>query len=139
MKNFLAVMFVGGLLGASLSAKADEIYRGVMDIDGKGLPVAANNASTVRHTPVILTLAEHPKLGELGGKIRFAEPWACGFSLVYAGRQYALEGVGAGKCVSLTQGYLTGERAENDEMKISIYGQNGKPVTTLDLKKDSSK
>jgi len=138
MKKFFAVLFVGSLVGASLSARADEVYRGVMKIDAKGQPVAANSASTVRDTAVLLGLSEHPVLGEPGGKIRFGEPWACGFSLSYTGLQYAFKGPGVGKCGSLTQGYLVSEPT-GSEMKISIFDQRGKPVTTMDLKKDPSK
>jgi len=138
MKKIAAILVAGGLLGGALPAMADETYRGVMQISVNGQAATMNNTSVVREVAVILTLKERPKLGELGGKIRFADPWVCGFELSYSGQQYAFKGAGVGKCRSLEGGYLSSERA-GDELKISIHDTDDKLLTAFELEKDSSK
>jgi len=139
MKKIAAILVAGGLVGGALPAMADETYRGVMRISVNGQAATMNNPSAVREMAVILTLKERPKLGELGGKIRFAEPWACGFELSYSKQYYyAFKGAGAGRCRSLEGGYLSSERV-GDELKISIHDMDSKLLTDFELEKDSSK
>lgn len=59
---------------------------------------------------VILQLADGVRLGGPAGRIRFQEPWACGFDLEYAGNRgkegiYIFHGAGAGACRSFAQSY----------------------------------
>lgn len=80
------------------AAQADEQYDGILQDNERNVPVA-------------LTLDPSVQLGTAAGRIRFNGDWRCGFTLEYAGKEgpadsYSLQGAGAGRCTSLTSGYL---------------------------------
>ncbi|WP_374301611.1 hypothetical protein [Ferrovibrio sp.] len=84
-------------------------YRG--SLEDRGRPVV-----------VILSLETAKAPGDAGGRIRFQEPWVCGFELEYSGIRekaavYSFKGSGAGACRPYTQGYA---RVQSDGANLQL-------------------
>lgn len=120
MTSTLLTFFAATLLAAApVLAQPAQIqpvggeYRGSME--DRGRPVV-----------VILSLEAAKAPGDAGGRIRFQEPWVCGFELEYSGIRdkaaiYSFKGSGAGACRPYTQGYA---RVQNDgaDLQLELVG-----------------
>ncbi|MBW7850776.1 MAG: hypothetical protein H3C38_09795 [Rhodospirillales bacterium] len=113
-----AVAFAAALLAAtpaSADSPAAGEYRGTMD--DRGRPVA-----------VALSLEAGPMPGGPGGRIRFSQPWMCGFELEYSGQQdnaaiYSFRGFGAGACYRYTQGYARVIQPGGDRLYLELFDE----------------
>lgn len=115
MTSTLLTFFAATLLAAApvLAQPAGGEYRG--SLEDRGRPVV-----------VILSLEAAKAPGDAGGRIRFQEPWVCGFELEYSGIRdkaavYSFKGSGAGACRPYTQGYA---RLQNDgaDLQLELVG-----------------
>ncbi|MFN4275883.1 MAG: hypothetical protein ACK4FJ_06250 [Ferrovibrio sp.] len=115
MTSTLLTFFAATLLAAApvLAQPAGGEYRG--SLEDRGRPVV-----------VILSLEAAKAPGDAGGRIRFQEPWVCGFELEYSGIRdkaaiYSFRGSGAGACRPYTQGYA---RVQNDgaDLQLELVG-----------------
>jgi hypothetical protein len=115
MTSTLLTFFAATLLAAApvLAQPAGGEYRG--SLEDRGRPVV-----------VILSLEAAKAPGDAGGRIRFQEPWVCGFELEYSGIRdkaavYSFKGSGAGACRPYTQGYA---RVQNDgaDLQLELVG-----------------
>ncbi|MFN4164604.1 MAG: hypothetical protein ACK4GK_08515 [Ferrovibrio sp.] len=120
MTSTLLTFFAATLLAATpVLAQPAQIqpaggeYRG--SLEDRGRPVV-----------VILSLEAAKAPGDAGGRIRFQEPWVCGFELEYSGIRdkaaiYSFKGSGAGACRPYTQGYA---RVQSDgaDLQLELVG-----------------
>lgn len=139
MKKIFAVLLAASLLGASLSALADEGYKGRVQVDKKEQIIIGDGNPGDQYMNIDLALKE----GLREGAIDFQSPWNCKFSLVDLVqitdlmKQYSFKGSGVGKCLPLTDGYLRIDGSDS-KAKVSIYSRSGL-VATLNLEKVSLK
>lgn len=116
MASTAFVLILSGLLAATpaaLAAPPAGEYRGLHEDRGRPLPV-------------ILLLEGSGRIGDPAGRIRFEEPWSCGFELQYSGDQgavgiYSFRGAGAGPCRPLTQGYARLQPG-GDGLQLELVG-----------------
>lgn len=120
MKSTLLTFFAATLLATvpavvspALAQPAGGEYRG--SLEDRGRPVV-----------VILSLEAAKAPGDAGGRIRFQEPWVCGFELEYSGIRdkaaiYSFRGSGAGACRPYTQGYAR-VQSEGADLQLELVG-----------------
>lgn len=111
MTSTLFTLFAATLLAAApaLAQPYNGEYRGSMEDRGRPLVV-------------ILSLDAVKAPGDAAGRIRFQEPWVCGFELEYSGIRdkaavYSFKGSGAGACRPYTQGYA---RVQSDGANLQL-------------------
>lgn len=115
----IAATLVGAISLATLSlAWADDSYQGVLNDNGRPFPVSLSIKPSVQE-------------GDLAGRIRFSEPWACGLSLVFVGADaartasYVFRGAAAGRCTTLVAGSLKA-RPDKEGVVIQLFDSANK-------------
>ncbi|MFK3773740.1 hypothetical protein [Pseudomonas sp. NPDC089406] len=126
MKPTLALLSGAIALVALTSAHADRKYEGILEDNG-------------RNVPILLSISQTLKLGENAGTIRFNGDWKCGFALEFAGtvgkvNSYSLQGPGPGRCTTLVSGYLR-KRSGTDGLQIEVLNKANDTVYDFTLRR----